>query len=305
MGDSFCFFTMNASDVAAASSSAPETTFKDCRMYEQELPNQDELVVVRVNKVEEFGAYVTLLEYNNIEAMILSSEVSRKRIRSIHKHLRIGKQDVMQVLRVDKEKGYIDLSKKYVSEEDVVVATERFAKSKTVHSIMKHTAVTCNIPVIELLQKVAWPLYDKYEGNDDDEEEDGHALDGLNAILLDESLLDEYGLEDSVKECLLKEIKHRLAEQPFKIQAQIEVTCFTTEGILSIKEALNIGKEHAEEKNQKLEVNLLSTPTYRLSTQCTDKQQGVDILNSAIDVITAAIKERNGNFLLKESPQEV
>ena len=79
-------------------------------MYEQELPNQEEMVVVRVNKVEEFGAYVTLLEYNHIEGMILSSEVSRKRIRSIHKHLRIGKQDVMQVLRVDKEKGeeYLD-----------------------------------------------------------------------------------------------------------------------------------------------------------------------------------------------------
>jgi len=132
MGDSFCFFTMNASDVAAASSSAPETTFKDCRMYEQELPNQDELVVVRVNKVEEFGAYVTLLEYNNIEGMILSSEVSRKRIRSIHKYLRIGKQDVMQVLRVDKEKGYIDLSKKYVTDDYVEPTIERFTKSKTV-----------------------------------------------------------------------------------------------------------------------------------------------------------------------------
>jgi hypothetical protein len=81
------------------------SNFKDCRMYAQELPNQDDLVVVRVNKVEDFGAYVTLLEYNNTEGMILSSEVSRKRIRSIHKHLRIGKQDVMQVLRVDKDKG--------------------------------------------------------------------------------------------------------------------------------------------------------------------------------------------------------
>jgi len=169
---------------------------------------------------------------------------------------------------------------------------------------MKHTAVTCNMPVIDLLQKVAWPLYAKYEDEEGDEEE-GHALDGLNQILLDESLLDEYELEDSVRECLLKEIKHRLAEQPFKIQAQIEVTCFTGEGILAIKEALNTGKVHAEEKNQKLEVNLLSTPTYRLITQCTDKQHGIDIVNSAIDVIQAAIKEREGNFLLKEAPQEV
>lgn len=77
----------------------------DCSMYRKELPNQDELVIVKVKSIEDFGAFVSLLEYNHIEGMIMSSEVSRKRIRSIHKHLRIGKQDVMQVLRVDKEKG--------------------------------------------------------------------------------------------------------------------------------------------------------------------------------------------------------
>jgi len=276
-------------------------SFKDCRMYEQELPDKDDLVVVRVYKVEEFGAYVTLLEYNNIEAMILSSEVSRKRIRSIHKHLRIGKQDVMQVLRVDKEKGYIDLSKKYVTEDDVIVTNERFTKSKTVHSIMKHTAVTCKMPVEDLLAKIAWPLYDKYF---DEDEEDGHALDGLHDILKDNSLLDEYDLDDNVKSCLLKEIKHRLAEQPFKIQAQIEVTCFTPQGILSIKEALLEGKTFVENNNETLEVNLMSTPTYRLITQCTDKQHGINVINEAIGIIEKAITERNGKFAVKEQPQE-
>lgn len=48
---------------------------------------------------------------------------------------------------------------------------------------MKHTAVTCNMNVLDLLQKVAWPLYDKYE-TDEEEGDGGHALDGLNAILL-------------------------------------------------------------------------------------------------------------------------
>ena len=84
---------------------APAPIEGGCSMYRQELPNSDDLVVVRVKSIEDFGAFVSLLEYNNIEGMIMSSEVSRRRIRSIHKHLRIGRQDVMQVLRVDKEKG--------------------------------------------------------------------------------------------------------------------------------------------------------------------------------------------------------
>jgi translation initiation factor 2 subunit 1 len=51
------------------------------------------------------GAYVKLLEYDNIDGMILLSELSRRRIRSIQKLIRIGRNEVVVVLRVDKEKG--------------------------------------------------------------------------------------------------------------------------------------------------------------------------------------------------------
>jgi translation initiation factor 2 subunit 1 len=71
------------------------------------------------------GAYVKLLEYDNIDGMILLSELSRRRIRSIQKLIRVGRNEVVVVLRVDKEKGYIDLSKRRVSPEDIVKCEER------------------------------------------------------------------------------------------------------------------------------------------------------------------------------------
>ena len=37
---------------------------------------------------------MSLLEYDNIEGMILLSELSRRRIRSINKLIRVGKQEV-------------------------------------------------------------------------------------------------------------------------------------------------------------------------------------------------------------------
>ena len=46
-----------------------------------------------------------LLEYDNIDGMILLSELSRRRIRSIQKLIRVGRNEVVVVLRVDKEKG--------------------------------------------------------------------------------------------------------------------------------------------------------------------------------------------------------
>jgi len=39
--------------------------YSDCRMYENEYPEVDDLVMVRVTRVTEIGAYVNLLEYNN------------------------------------------------------------------------------------------------------------------------------------------------------------------------------------------------------------------------------------------------
>ena len=52
-------------------------------------PDTDEVVFVNVQSIEEMGAYVTLLEYNNVQGMVLLSELSRRRIRSIHKLIRV------------------------------------------------------------------------------------------------------------------------------------------------------------------------------------------------------------------------
>lgn len=76
-----------------------------CRMYANKFPEVDDLVMVNVRQIAEMGAYVQLLEYDNIEGMILLSELSRRRIRSIQKLIRVGKNEVVVVLRVDKEKG--------------------------------------------------------------------------------------------------------------------------------------------------------------------------------------------------------
>eukprot|EP00757_Euglenozoa_sp_SAG-D1_P019997 gene19997-7091_t len=46
--------------------------------------------------------------------------------------------EVGSVTRVDRDKGYIDLSKKQVTERDRRRCEDRFNKAKAVHSIMKH-----------------------------------------------------------------------------------------------------------------------------------------------------------------------
>jgi translation initiation factor 2 subunit 1 len=85
------------------------SSLSSCRFYENQFPAIDELVVVQVRQIAEMGAYVKLLEYDNIEGMILLSELSRRRIRSINKLIRVGRNEVVVVLRVDQEKGILVL----------------------------------------------------------------------------------------------------------------------------------------------------------------------------------------------------
>jgi translation initiation factor 2 subunit 1 len=65
--------------------------------------------------------------------------------------------------------GYIDLSKRRVSPEDIVKCEERYNKSKMVFSIMRHVAEKTKTPIEELYEKIGWPLNKKY----------GHAVDAF------------------------------------------------------------------------------------------------------------------------------
>lgn len=56
-------------------------------------------------QIADMGAYVKLLEYDDIDGMVLLSELSRRRIRSVQKLIRVGRNEVVVVLRVDKDKG--------------------------------------------------------------------------------------------------------------------------------------------------------------------------------------------------------
>lgn len=218
-------------------------------------PEIDSLVVVTVRHIADMGAYVSLLEYNNIEGMILLSELSRRRIRSIHKLLRVGRNEVVMVLRVDKEKGYIDLSKRRVSPEDIAACEDRFNKAKAVHGVLRHTAERRKLYLQDLYERVGWPLYKKY----------GHAFDAFKLALAEDSLMttedpfEVIDVPEDLKNELKTYIRRRLAPQPIKIRSDVEVSCYTHEGIDAIREALFAGMALSTENTQ-IKIKLIAPP---------------------------------------------
>ncbi|KAJ5684006.1 uncharacterized protein N7477_000351 [Penicillium maclennaniae] len=248
----------------------------NCRFYEEKFPEVDSYVMVNVKQIAEMGAYVKLLEYDNIDGMILLSELSRRRIRSIQKLIRIGRNEVVIVLR------YIDLSKRRVSPEDVLKCEERYNKSKAVHSIMRHVAEATQTPPRDPLPT------------------DRLAL-GPEVRPLPRRIQARHHFpSEPVKKELLDYIGKKLTPHPTKVRADVEVTCFGYDGIDAVKEALR--RQHPE--NQ-IKVKLVAPPLYVLTSQCLDKNHGIKMLEAAIEKISAKIKEANGNCTVKMAPKAV
>ncbi|OWA50111.1 putative Eukaryotic translation initiation factor 2 subunit 1 [Hypsibius exemplaris] len=125
-----------------------------CRYYAQKLPELDDVVLVNVRSIQEMGVYVDLLEYDGIEGMIPLAELSRRRIRSINKLVSVGRNEFAAVIRVDKDKGYIDLSRRRVSEEDVAKASAKLARMKTVRSILGQVAENLHYNTVYQLEEL-------------------------------------------------------------------------------------------------------------------------------------------------------
>lgn len=268
-----------------------------CRMYENQYPEVNDLVMVVVKRIAEMGAYVSLLEYNNIEGMVLLSELSRRRIRSVQRLVRVGKTEVVAVLRVDKDKGYIDLSKKRVSPEEAEKFEEKFNKSKTVHSILRHVAEKHEMELEELYEKVGWPLYRKF----------GHAFDAFKLALNEpESIWTALPnpIEEGIKQDIIQSVIRRLTPQKLKIRADVEVACFDYEGIDAVKRALAAGEAVSTEEIQ-IKAKLVAPPLYVLMTQCMEKSKGLELMGKAIEEMETAIKAANGQIVIKMKPKAV
>jgi len=269
-----------------------------CRFHEAPFPEINDLVMVTVQRISEMGAYVVLDEYNGIEGMVMLSELSRRRIRSVNRLVRIGKKEVAQVLRVDRDKGYIDLSKRRVSPEEAEAFEERFAQNRTVHSLLRHVAEKNDISLETLYQEVAWPLVRQHKT----------AYVALKLGLTEPERmwggLPDFSLGESVRRDMQQGIIRRLTPQRLKLRADLEVVCFAYEGVEAVKRALAAG-EAASPPEIAVKARLVAPPLYVLTAQCSDKAKGLEVMNAVVEAIGKSILEAKGQMVVKLKPKAV
>lgn len=268
---------------------------EECRMYEQEYPKTKDLVMCKITENLDEGSNVELLEYNCINGMILKSEISRKRIKNLAQLMKEGKEEVLEVVRVDTSQGYIDLSKKDLKEDEIKNFQDKYAKSKLFHNIMKSVCLKIGEPNLKKLYLAfGWKMYKDFD----------HAYNAIEKISKSreeaDKILSNYEIDNATKKALIDIIALKMTAPSVKLNADFILKCITERGVEDLKACLRIG-ESVSTNEIKLTIKTKTSPLYEISTETVKKNEAIALMREALDKIRLKAEDLRCEYLLHKA----
>jgi translation initiation factor 2 subunit 1 len=127
-----------------------------------EYPEEGELVIGTVTSIRNFGAFVTLDEYNGREAFIHLSEVATGWVKYIRDHIREGQKIVARVLRIDPAKNQIDLSLKRINDHQRREKTQAWKNEIRAMRLIEQVASQLKLTADEAVDQFGPGLVERY-----------------------------------------------------------------------------------------------------------------------------------------------
>jgi translation initiation factor 2 subunit 1 len=119
----------------------------------QGLPEKDELVICKVKRVQNFGAFVDVIEYNN-EGFIHISQVASTWIKNIRNHIHEGEIRVGKVTRIDQHKGLIDISLRRVTKDQERKTLDLWKRDKRADNLLSIAAKKLKVEPEKFVKEV-------------------------------------------------------------------------------------------------------------------------------------------------------
>ncbi|MEM1657684.1 MAG: translation initiation factor IF-2 subunit alpha [Candidatus Jordarchaeales archaeon] len=252
----------------------------------KEYPDEGDLVVATVTRIANHGAYVTLDEYEGKEGLVHISEVSQSWVRNIRNFLKEGQKVVAKVLRVDKKKGFIDLSLRRVTEQQRKQKIQEWKRAQKAESLLELAAKKLGKTIDEAYEKAGWPLEDKY----------GEIYAGFEkAAEKGEQPLIEAGVDEEWSKVLAELAKAYVEIPKVKVRGILELTSLRRDGIEAIKKALIAAESVVKDGDVNVEIYTIGAPRYRVEISAKDYKQAENVLKDVVSTALAVIKEEGGS----------
>lgn len=246
-----------------------------------EFPEESELVVCTVKNVKNFGAFVSLDEYEGKEGFIHIRDVATGWVKYIRDYVREGQKIVCKVLEVDSSKGHIDLSLKSVNEHQ---KREKIQQWKNENKAEKLLGI-----VAERLGKTLAESYTEF--GSELIEEFGTLYAAFEQCAANPKILEEEEFEGDWMEAFVEVAEENVTPPYVQIDGYLELTCPAPDGVEVIKKALNDGMEVSEEK---VTIQYIGAPRYRLVINAPDYKIAEEELKTVTGSILAILEESGG-----------
>lgn len=249
--------------------------------YKKErFPEEDELVLCTVTNVHHHSVFVKLTEYDKT-GMIHISEVSPGRIRNIRDFVKEGKVVVCKVLRVNKDRGHIDLSLRRVTELQRRSKADEIKHEQKAEKIVEFVAKKLKIDVKKLYDEISDKIFKKYS----------MLYMCFEEVITDEKLLKKLGIKDKVAKELTEVIKQRIKPPEVLIRGKFILTSFDSNGIEIIKDTL---KKAWEIDKENIEIYYSGGGKYNITVKAEDYKKAEKILEEATKAALDFIEENKG-----------
>ena len=253
-------------------------------------PEVGELVITTVDKVTDYGSYVTLDEYGALEGLLHISEISSSWVKNIRDHVREREKLVLKVLRVDQEKNHIDLSLRRVSGKEKQEKMLEWKKKRRAEFILNFAAQKLEIEPKKFITQVMTLLEEKYNT----------AYSGLEELV--ERKEDTAGKLKISKEwidTIYEFAQQKVKPAKVKINGILELKSYNHNGVDLTKKVLVGCKTTKKSKKIKVDIVTLGAPKYRVEITAKNYKDAEKAWTEITSYALKEIKAHNGEGLFK------
>ena len=130
---------------------------------QQEIPEPGETVVCKISKILDYGVFVELPEYENIQGFVHISQVASSWIKNIRNFVKENQIRAGKVTHISREKGQIDISFAKVSAGEQRNKLEQYQQLKKPQRLLEILAKDTNTDFNTVWKEIAEPLTDNYD----------------------------------------------------------------------------------------------------------------------------------------------
>ncbi|MBS7647233.1 MAG: translation initiation factor IF-2 subunit alpha [Candidatus Bathyarchaeia archaeon] len=252
-------------------------------LRKQEWPEVGDLVICTVESVMDYGAYVRLDEFDK-KGLLHISEVASSWIRNIRDYVREGQKVVLKVLRVDQEKGHIDLSLRRVTKREKIEKMLSWKRERKAEGLLRSVAEKVNMSVEELYEKAGALIdakYGLYEGFEK------AAMEGVE-------VLTKIGVPENLAEVFVEVAREKIRVPMVKIKGIVELRCLRPDGVKVIKEAFLSAKKAEKVRNAKIRFYVMAAPKYCIEVSADNYKHAETILQKVAENVVLNVVKAGG-----------